>query len=45
METIEGYYRFPSVNGESICFVSEGDLWLIESMSIVRINENVLQID
>lgn len=27
----DGYYRFPTISGDLICFISEDDLWLISS--------------
>ena len=27
----QGYYRFPSIQGDQICFVSEDDLWLVNA--------------
>jgi hypothetical protein len=24
---VQGYYRFPTVNGDNVVFMSEGDLW------------------
>lgn len=29
VKTNQGYYRFPDVCGETVCFVSEDDLWIV----------------
>lgn len=28
-QTVPGYYRFPSIHGNTIIFTAEGDLWKV----------------